>query len=376
MTEPYRVLARRYRPQAFAEVIGQDVAVRTLSRAVSTGRIAHAYLLTGIRGVGKTSLARIIAKSLCCDEGPTPTPCGRCRHCVAITEDNHPDVTEVDAASKTGVEDVRAIVDGTRYMPVDARYRVYIVDEAHMLTRGAFAALLKTLEEPPQEVVFVLATTDPQKLPVTIISRCQQYALRRVPEDVLAEYYRRICHTEGFDTLEFAAVIAIARFADGSVRDGLSMLDQAMTLEGGITEANVLSMLGVGDRGRVLDALEYALRGDAVGALTEYDDLHACGADPGTVIADLMAFVHQTTLAKLVENKSAIPSIENRVWNLAKIVSQATLARAWGMLLKGCHEVQAAPNPSVALEMLLVRLSCVAELPTAAEVIGWLEKSR
>src|SRR6202045_616215 len=254
----YRVLARKYRPATFAELIGQEAMVRTLTNAIATGRIAHAFILTGVRGVGKTTTARILARALNCvgpdgKGGPTISPCGQCDPCRAIAEDRHVDVLEMDAASRTGVEDIRELTDGVRYKPVAARYKVYIIDEVHMLSRQAFNALLKTLEEPPPDVKFIFATTEIQKVPVTVLSRCQRFSLRRVPIELLIPHYRRIAEAEGVE-VEPAALALIARAADGSVRDGLSLLDQAIALSGGrVEEAAVRDMLGIADRGLVLD---------------------------------------------------------------------------------------------------------------------------
>jgi DNA polymerase-3 subunit gamma/tau len=357
MTEPYRVLARRYRPQILAEVIGQEIAVRTLTRALSTGRLAHAYLLTGVRGVGKTTIARILARGLCCDTGPTASPCGECDHCVAIADDNHPDVTEVDAASKTGIDDVREIIDGARYAPVRARYRVWIIDEVHMLSRNAFNAMLKTLEEPPPEVVFVFATTDPQKLPTTIVSRCQRHDLRRVPTDVLVDHYAAICRIEDF-RLETEALAALARAAAGSVRDGLSLLDAAMTdaEDHVIRLTQVERMLGIADRGRVEDLLTLALSGDAPRTLDAYSALYEAGADPLALASDLLDEVLNLTRASVADQTAGV----------------GKLARAWQMLLRGVGEVRDAPRPEQALEMLLIRLCYVSDMPTPAELLASL----
>ncbi|HUC11478.1 MAG TPA: DNA polymerase III subunit gamma/tau, partial [Stellaceae bacterium] len=307
MTDPanaYRVLARKYRPQTFAELIGQEAVVRTLSNAIATGRIAHAFILTGVRGVGKTTTARIIARALNCigadgAGGPTAQPCGECIHCCSIAEDRHVDVIEMDAASRTGVDDIRELTDGVRYRPVSARYKVYIIDEVHMLSKNAFNALLKTLEEPPPAVVFVFATTEIHKVPVTVLSRCQRFSLRRVPAEMLAEHYRQVAAAEGVE-VEAAALALLARAADGSVRDGLSLLDQAIALSGGrVSEAAVRDMLGVADRGQVFDLLEMVLRGDAAAALAQFDRLYQEGADPLLVLQDLLDLSHFLTRLKL-----------------------------------------------------------------------------
>src|SRR5690242_7193222 len=297
---PYRVLARKYRPQSFAEVIGQDAMVRTLSNAIASGRIAQAFMLTGVRGIGKTTTARIIARALNCigpdgAGGPTISPCGECVHCRSIAEDRHVDVIEMDAASHTGVDKMRELLDGVRYRPVSSRYKVYIIDEVHMLSGHSFNALLKTIEEPPPDVKFIFATTEIRKVPLTVLSRCQRFSLRRVPVDQLAAHYRRVAEAEGV-AASTAALGLLARAADGSVRDGLSLLDQAIALSGSmagdavdaIGEDAVRDMLGIADRGLVWDLFETVLRGDAGGALTQMDALYQGGADPQVVMQDLL----------------------------------------------------------------------------------------
>src|SRR5271155_3707757 len=275
----YRVLARKYRPSTFAELIGQEAMVRTLSNAIATGRIAHAFILTGVRGVGKTTTARILARALNCvgpdgSGGATAEPCGQCAQCLAIADDRHVDVMEMDAASRTGVDDIRELTEGVRYRPVSGRYKVYIIDEVHMLSRNAFNALLKTLEEPPPDVKFVFATTEIQKVPVTVLSRCQRFSLRRVPIDLLMAHYQSIAEAEGV-AIEPGALGLIARAADGSVRDGLSILDQAIALANGpIGEALVRDMLGIADRNLVFDLFETVLKGDAAGALDQMEALY------------------------------------------------------------------------------------------------------
>ena len=300
----YRVLARKYRPSTFAELIGQEAMVRTLSNAIATGRIAHAFILTGVRGVGKTTTARILARALNCvgpdgSGGATAEPCGQCAQCLAIADDRHVDVMEMDAASRTGVDDIRELTEGVRYRPVSGRYKVYIIDEVHMLSKNAFNALLKTLEEPPPDVKFVFATTEINKVPVTVLSRCQRFSLRRVPVEQLIPHYRRIAEAEGVE-VEPAALALIARAADGSVRDGLSLLDQAIALSGGrVAEAAVRDMLGIADRGLVFDLLESVLRGDAPAALAQMGHLYQGGADPLMVLQDLLDLSHFVTRLKL-----------------------------------------------------------------------------
>jgi len=382
MTEPptaYRVLARKYRPATFAELIGQEAMVRTLTNAIATGRIAHAFILTGVRGVGKTTTARILARALNCvgpdgTGGPTITPCGVCDPCRAIAEDRHVDVMEMDAASRTGVDDIRELTDGVRYKPVAARYKIYIIDEVHMLSKAAFNALLKTLEEPPPDVKFIFATTEIHKVPVTVLSRCQRFSLRRVPMELLERHYAQILAHESV-TAEPAAVQLIARAADGSVRDGLSLLDQAIALSGGtpITAPAVRDMLGVADRGLVLDLLETAFKGDAASALRQLGSLYEGGADPVLVVQDLMDLVHLVMRLKLTpgaaEGDPAFEAERVRALPLAEKLSVAALTRAWQLLLKGLAETQTAPVPVQAAEMVLVRLAYVADLPAPADLV-------
>jgi DNA polymerase-3 subunit gamma/tau len=385
MSEPgnaYRVLARKYRPSTFAELIGQEAMVRTLENAIATGRIAHAFILTGVRGVGKTTTARIIARALNCigpdgKGGPTASPCGVCDPCRSIAEDRHVDVMEMDAASRTGVDEIRELTDGVRYKPVAARFKIYIIDEVHMLSKAAFNALLKTLEEPPPDVKFIFATTEIHKVPVTVLSRCQRFSLRRVPADVLSAHYAKICEAEKV-AAEPGAIALIARAADGSVRDGLSILDQAMALGGtSVGEAAVREMLGIADRGLVFDLLEAALRGDAAGALQQMKSLYDGGADPVIVLQDLLELAHFLTRLKLAPNAGegdpAVEGDRTRGAPLAAKLGIPALARAWQLLLKGLGEAQAAPSPLQAAEMVLVRLAYVADLPTPAELIRTLE---
>jgi DNA polymerase III subunit gamma/tau len=374
----YRVLARKYRPQTFAELIGQEAMVRTLANAISSGRVAHAFILTGVRGVGKTTTARIIARALNCigadgSGGPTVSPCGACEHCRSIAEDRHVDVIEMDAASRTGIDDIRELTEGMRYRPVSARFKIYIIDEVHMLSKNAFNALLKTLEEPPPDVKFVFATTEIQKVPVTVLSRCQRFSLRRVPIDQLVAHYQGIAKAEGVE-IDPAALGLIARAADGSVRDGLSILDQAIALAAGpVGESMVRDMLGIADRGLVFDLFETVLKGDAGGALDRMEALYQGGADPLMVIQDLLDLTHFLTRLKLApEAGSGDPMAEGdreRARPLAAQLPMPVLARAWQMLLKGIEEVQTAPTSKAAAEMVLVRLAYVADLPLPAELV-------
>jgi DNA polymerase III subunit gamma/tau len=381
---PYRVLARKYRPSTFAGLIGQEAMVRTLTNAITTGRIAHAFILTGVRGVGKTTTARVLARALNCvgldgKGGPTTEPCGQCEHCRAIAEDRHVDVMEMDAASRTGVDDIRELTEGVRYKPVSARFKIYIIDEVHMLSKNAFNALLKTLEEPPPDVIFIFATTEIHKVPITVLSRCQRFSLRRLPTELLASHYREIAAAEGVKA-EPAAIALIARVADGSVRDGLSLLDQAIAQGGGaITESAVRDMLGIADRGLVFELLETVLKGDAAGALERMASLYQGGADPVMVLQDLLELAHFLTRLKLVpEAGEGDPMLEGeraRGLALAAKLGLPALARAWQMLLKGIGEAQTAPSPLQAAEMVLVRLAYVADLPAPADLVKQLARS-
>ncbi|MCS6892661.1 MAG: DNA polymerase III subunit gamma/tau, partial [Rhodovarius sp.] len=374
----YRVLARKYRPRSFAELIGQEALVRTLRNAFASGRVAHAFMLTGVRGVGKTTTARIIARALNCvgpdgQGGPTADPCGICPNCTAILADRHPDVIELDAASNNGVEDVRELREAVRYRPTLGRYKVYILDEVHMLSNAAFNALLKTLEEPPPAVKFIFATTELRKVPATILSRCQTFHLPRVPQQLLRAHYAEICAKEGIAAEEEALAI-IARAADGSVRDGLSLLDQAIALGAGrVSAAQVQQMLGLADRALVFDVLEAALAGDMPALLGALDEAHRRGADPGLLLADLLDLVHTLTrlclLPSLAED-AALPELErSRGAALAARLSVPVLGRAWQMLLKGVAEVNEAPDRRAALAMVLIRLAHLADLPTPGELL-------
>ena len=379
----YRVLARKYRPQSFAELIGQEAMVRTLRNAIAAGRVAHAFILTGVRGVGKTTTARILARALNCvgpdgAGGPTAEPCGQCEHCRAIAEDRHVDVIEMDAASRTGIDDIRELTEGVRYRPVSARYKVYIIDEIHMLSKNAFNALLKTLEEPPPDVVFVFATTEVHKVPITVLSRCQRYALRRVPVAMLAAHYARVAASEGIEA-EPAALGLIARAADGSVRDGLSLLDQAIALSAGrVEEAAVRDMLGIVDRGQVFALFESLVKGDAADALRRMDRLYEEGGDPLMILQDLLDLVHFVTRLKLAPEAGIGDPIaegdREPARPFAEQLSMPVLARAWQMLLKGLSEVETAPAPLAAAQMVLVRLAYVADLPAPAELVRVIER--
>ena len=381
----YKVLARKYRPAAFDALIGQDAMVRTLSNAFAAGRIAHGFILTGVRGVGKTTTARIIAKGLNCigadgqRTAPTVEPCGVCEPCRSITASRNIDVLEMDAASHTGIDDIREIIDGARYAAVAARYKVYIIDEVHMLSKNAFNGLLKTLEEPPPHVVFIFATTEIRKVPVTVLSRCQRFDLKRVDAAVLMEHLAKIAAQEGASA-ERSALALIARAAEGSVRDALSLLDQALSLhEGEVSEAAVRDMLGLVDRTRLIDLFEAVMAGDMASALGEFAAQYEEGADPLVIMQDLLGFAHFVTRLKLVpglREDAAVSEAERaRGLALAEKLPVNVLTRAFSMLLKGISEVRDAPHPQSAAEMVLVKLAFAADLPTPDEALRML-KSR
>jgi DNA polymerase-3 subunit gamma/tau len=373
---PYRVLARKYRPQTFAELIGQDAMVQTLANAIERGRIAHAFLLTGVRGVGKTSTARLIAKALNCigpdgQGGPTITPCNVCEPCRAISEGRHIDVIEMDAASHTGIDDIREIIDAVRYASVSARYKIYIIDEVHMLSKSAFNALLKTLEEPPEHVKFLFATTEVNKVPVTVLSRCQRFDLRRIPAEKLAAHFGEVSKAEGVE-VEPEALGMIARAAEGSARDGLSFLDQAIAHGAGtVTAEQVRDMLGLADRGRIRRLLQLVLSGDATEALAELDQAHELGIDPLQLLRGLMESLHSATRAKAGATADALQSAEEResAETMAASLGWGTIHRLWQMLLKGLQDVQDAPDPREAAEMALLRLIHAADMPDPASLV-------
>lgn len=379
----YRVLARKYRPSSFESLIGQDVLVRTLSNAIKTGRLAHAFLLTGIRGIGKTTTARIIARALNCigedgNGGATIEPCGVCANCKMIAEDRHMDVIEMDAASRTGVNDIRDLIETVHYAPTNARYKIYIIDEVHMLSNSAFNALLKTLEEPPPHVKFIFATTELRKIPVTILSRCQKFDLKRVDAEELSAHLAKICEKENV-AADSDALKLIATAAEGSVRDALSLLDQAIahgTDDDGKTQVElklVRGMLGMADRSRSFALLEQLFGGQTGEALhgfkAQYDD----GADPAYVLQELMELVHLTTRVKLVPDLAQSPELAEQerkyAQELAGKLGVAHLTRSWQILSKGLHEARLAPNPYMAAEMVLVRLMHASNLPSPSDVI-------
>jgi len=374
----YRVLARKYRPQTFAELIGQDAMVKTLANAIERGRIAHAFLLTGVRGVGKTSTARLVAKALNCvgpegQGGPTIDPCGQCEHCRAIAEGRHIDVIEMDAASHTGVDDVREIIDAVRYASVSARYKIYIIDEVHMLSKSAFNALLKTLEEPPAHVKFLFATTEVDKVPLTVLSRTQRFDLRRIPAEKLAAHFADVARAEGVE-VEEDALRMIARAAEGSARDGLSILDQAIAHGAGkVTTNQVRDMLGLADRGRIRRLLDHVLAADAAATLAGLDEAHDLGIDPGAILRGLMEELHLATRSKAGALLDGLPAEQREsAERLGGQLGWAQIHRLWQLLLKGLSDVEAAPDPREAAAMALLRLIHAADLPDPAAVLAQL----
>lgn len=384
----YRVLARKYRPQNFDDLIGQDVLVRTLTNAFSSGRIAHAFLLTGIRGIGKTTTARIIARGLNCigadglNEEPTTSPCGVCPNCKMILDDRHVDVYEMDAASRTGVDDIRELIDTVHYAPTSARYKVYIIDEVHMLSKNAFNALLKTLEEPPPHVKFIFATTELRKIPVTIISRCQRFDLRRIDTDMLADHLVDVASREGV-TLSRECAMLIATAAEGSVRDSLSLLDQAIAMsassDGSITIVfdRLRDMLGLADKTQSFALLEHIFAGDMDAASRLLHTMYKNGVDPALLLTDLLDIVHYLTRIHVAPALAATiqfsPEEQAAAVAMCAKLDMPTLARTWQMLLKGVDELRGAPNLLAALEMVLVRLGYTAQLPSPADVIKRIE---
>ena len=380
--KPYQVLARKYRPATFADLVGQEAMVRTLKNAFAADRIAHAFMMTGIRGTGKTTTARIIAKGLNCVGpdgmgGPTTQPCGVCEPCRAIADGRHVDVMEMDAASRTGVGDMREVIDSVHYRAASARYKIYIIDEVHMLSNAAFNALLKTLEEPPAHVKFIFATTEIRKVPVTVLSRCQRFDLKRIEPEVLIALLRKIADGEGAAITD-GALALIARAAEGSARDGTSLLDQAISNGAGETSAEMVrAMLGLADRGRVLDLFDLILKGDAKGALDELAGQYADGADPMAVLRDLAEISHWLSVIKISPEAADDPTtpIEERQRGLAMAgaVPMRALSRAWQMLLKSLEEVALAPNAMMAAEMAVIRLTHVADLPDPETLVKRLQ---
>lgn len=378
----YQVLARKYRPATFADLIGQEAMVRTLKNAFAADRIAHAFVMTGVRGVGKTTTARIIAKGLNCvgpdgTGGPTTEPCGVCEPCRAIAEGRHVDVMEMDAASRTGVGDIREIIDSVHYRAASARYKIYIIDEVHMLSTSAFNALLKTLEEPPAHVKFIFATTEIRKVPVTVLSRCQRFDLKRIEPEVMMAHLSKVAALEGAQ-LAPDAMALITRAAEGSVRDAMSLMDQAIAHGAGETSAaQVRAMLGLADRGRVLDLFDMIMRGAAAEALEELASQYADGADPMAVLRDLAEITHWISVIKITpaaaEDPTTPPDERSRGLEMAERLPMRVLSRMWQMLLKALEEVPLAPNAMMAAEMAVIRLTHVADLPDPEQLIKRLQ---
>jgi DNA polymerase III subunit gamma/tau len=380
----YKVLARKYRPETFADLVGQEPMVRTLRNAFAADRIAQAFIMTGIRGTGKTTTARIIAKGINCigpdgEGGPTTDPCGTCEHCTAITDGRHVDVMEMDAASRTGVGDIREIIDSVHYRAASARYKIYIIDEVHMLSTNAFNALLKTLEEPPAHVKFIFATTEIRKVPVTVLSRCQRFDLRRIEPEVMITLMRKIATAEGGEISDDALAL-ITRASEGSARDATSLLDQALSHGAGeTTVSQVRAMLGLADRGRVLDLFDMIMRGDAAAALQELGSQYASGADPLAVLRDMSEITHWVSVIKItpeaVEDPTVSPDERLRGAEMAEKLPMRSLTRMWQMLLKALEEVAAAPNAMMAAEMAVIRLTHVADLPSPEELVRKLQNT-
>ncbi|MBB3032553.1 DNA polymerase III subunit gamma/tau [Alteriqipengyuania lutimaris] len=387
--QPYRVLARKYRPQTFSQLIGQEPMVQTLANAIRRDRLAHAFLMTGVRGVGKTSTARLIAKALNCigpdgEGGPTIDPCGVCEPCRAIAEGRHIDVIEMDAASHTGVDDVREIIEAVRYAAVSARYKIYIIDEVHMLSRNAFNALLKTLEEPPAHVKFLFATTEVDKLPVTVLSRTQRFDLRRIPTERLAQHFAWVCEQEGVEA-EDEALALVAAAAEGSVRDGLSILDQAIAhadldegAEGGsmVTAARVRDMLGLAEAGAQRRLLGCILEGEPKAMLDAVADQYALGVEPLALVRSLMEIVHRITVMQIGGAMPDLAGEEERgaLSDWAERLTPGQLHRLWQLLLKGYDEVKTAPDPLVSAQMALLRLIHAADAPDPGSLVKRLEE--
>jgi len=383
--EAYRVLARKYRPSQLNQVIGQDFLVETLKRGIEGGRLGHAFILTGIRGTGKTTTARIIARSLNCEKGPTPAPCGVCSSCASIAQDRSMDVIEIDAASRTSVDDIREIIEASRYKAVSSRYKIYIIDEVHMLSKSAFNALLKTLEEPPSHLKFIFATTEIQKVPATILSRCVRFDLKRIESTTLANYFKTICAQENV-SCEDEAIALIAKAAEGSVRDGLSLLDQAITYgTSSVTVSQVRQMLGLSDQNALFDLFQTLLEGDVSKSLETLRYFYQEGADPLRIVEDLLDLTHWLQCLKinpsLAQDVTLTAEKRGKGLELATSLSVPTLTRFWQILLKGFEEIRRAPSPQKSLEVIVIRLTHLAPLPSLHELLngeGWesLEKKK
>ena len=377
-TTKYQVLARKYRPETFSDLIGQEAMVRTLKNAFDADRIAQAFMMTGIRGVGKTTTARIIAKGMNCiglegNTGPTTSPCGQCEHCVAISEGRHVDVLEMDAASRTGVDDIREIIDSVHYRAASARFKIYIIDEVHMLSNNAFNALLKTLEEPPEHIKFIFATTEIRKVPVTVLSRCQRFDLRRIEPEEMIKMLQNLAKLENA-SISNEALALITRASEGSARDAQSLLDQAISHGAGETSVDqVRAMLGLADRGRVLDLFEFIMRGQAKEALNELGSQYSDGADPIGIIRDLAEVTHWVSIIKITPDAADDPTVspdeKTRGQAFSQSLSMRILTRTWQLLLKALEEISSAPNPMMAAEMAVIRITHVSDLPSPEELV-------
>ena len=377
-TKKYQVLARKYRPETFSDLIGQEAMVRTLKNAFDADRIAQAFMMTGIRGVGKTTTARIIAKGMNCiglegNTGPTTSPCGQCEQCVAISEGRHVDVLEMDAASRTGVDDIREIIDSVHYRAASARFKIYIIDEVHMLSNNAFNALLKTLEEPPEHVKFIFATTEIRKVPVTVLSRCQRFDLRRIEPEEMIKMLQNLAKLENA-SISNEALALITRASEGSARDAQSLLDQAISHGAGETSVDqVRAMLGLADRGRVLDLFEFIMRGQAKEALNELGSQYSDGADPIGIIRDLAEVTHWVSIIKITPDAADDPTVspdeKTRGQAFSQSLSMRILTRTWQLLLKALEEISSAPNPMMAAEMAVIRITHVSDLPSPEELV-------